>query len=95
LLLTVDKGYFRGRAIHSSKYKNGAGWSGKNAIVDGCGNSGHDIANDLYNYGASVTMIQRNPTMVTHQVLTMRMLGSGAYTQISEYGTLNMPIRII
>lgn len=40
-------------------------------------------------------MIQRNPTMVTHQVLTMRMLGSGAYTQISEYGTLNMPIRII
>ncbi|EJU03907.1 FAD/NADP-binding domain-containing protein [Dacryopinax primogenitus] len=66
---------FRGVAMHSSEYKNGQGWDGKKAIVVGCGNSGHDIARDLYNHGASVSMIQRNPTMVTHQALTNAKLG--------------------
>ncbi|KZT56794.1 FAD/NAD(P)-binding domain-containing protein [Calocera cornea HHB12733] len=66
---------FCGLAIHSSHYKNGEGWADKQAVVVGCGNSGHDIAHDLCNYGASVTMIQRNPTMVTHQVLTIPILG--------------------
>ncbi|KZO92908.1 FAD/NAD(P)-binding domain-containing protein [Calocera viscosa TUFC12733] len=65
---------FHGMSMHSSVYKNGKAWARKRAVVIGCGSSGHDIAHDLHNYGASVTMIQRNPTMVTHEVLNIPML---------------------
>jgi cation diffusion facilitator CzcD-associated flavoprotein CzcO len=55
---------FDGPAVHSSQYRDGEDWSGKNAIVLGCGNSGHDIGQDLYSSGAHVTMIQRGPSLV-------------------------------
>jgi cation diffusion facilitator CzcD-associated flavoprotein CzcO len=55
---------FDGPVVHSSQYNDGEDWSGKNAIVLGCGNSGHDIAQDLYESGANVTMIQRGPSLV-------------------------------
>ena len=35
-------------------------------IVIGTGNSGHDIAQDLYSSGAEVTLVQRSPTLVTN-----------------------------
>jgi cation diffusion facilitator CzcD-associated flavoprotein CzcO len=37
---------------------------GKRAIVVGCCNSGHDIAQDFYENGYSVTMVQRSSTFV-------------------------------
>jgi cation diffusion facilitator CzcD-associated flavoprotein CzcO len=56
---------FRGTVIHSGEFKSGAGWAGKRALVIGTGNSGHDIAQDLYVNGASaVTIMQRGPTCV-------------------------------
>jgi thioredoxin reductase len=55
---------FKGPKVHSSDYKNGVGWNGKKVFVLGTGNSGHDIAQDLYGNGANVTMIQRNATMI-------------------------------
>jgi cation diffusion facilitator CzcD-associated flavoprotein CzcO len=57
---------FDGPAIHSSEYRDGQDWSGKRAIVLGSGNSGHDIAQDLYSSGAQVTMIQRGPSLVVN-----------------------------
>ena len=57
---------FQGPAVHSSQYHDGEDWSGKNAIVLGCGNSGHDISQDLYSSGAKVTMIQRSPSLVVN-----------------------------
>ncbi|NDA19033.1 MAG: monooxygenase, partial [Alphaproteobacteria bacterium] len=45
---------------------DGDDWSGKHAIVLGCGNSGHDISQDLYSSGAKVTMIQRSPSLVVN-----------------------------
>jgi cation diffusion facilitator CzcD-associated flavoprotein CzcO len=33
-------------------------------MVIGTGNSGHDIAQDLYSNGANVTLVQRNPTLI-------------------------------
>ena len=57
---------FAGPTIHSSQYKDGDDWSGKRALVIGCGNSGHDIAQDLHSSGASVTMIQRSPSLVVN-----------------------------
>ncbi|WP_454616676.1 flavin-containing monooxygenase [Bradyrhizobium cenepequi] len=55
---------FAGKVMHSSRYDDGENWKGKRAIVIGTGNSGHDIAQDLYSSGAGVTLVQRSPTLV-------------------------------
>jgi cation diffusion facilitator CzcD-associated flavoprotein CzcO len=57
---------FAGKVVHSSRYDDGENWSGKRAIVIGTGNSGHDIAQDLYSSGADVTLVQRSPTLITN-----------------------------
>ncbi|WP_409191689.1 flavin-containing monooxygenase [Bradyrhizobium sp. RDM4] len=57
---------FNGTLLHSSRYEDGETWRGKRAIVIGTGNSGHDIAQDLYSSGAYVTLVQRSPTLVTN-----------------------------
>src|SRR5262249_27735443 len=57
---------FNGTLVHSSRYEDGENWAGKRAIVIGTGNSGHDIAQDLYSSGAEVTLVQRSPTLVTN-----------------------------
>jgi len=55
---------FRGAVMHSSRYDDGENWKGKRALVIGTGNSGHDIAQDLYSSGAEVTLFQRSSTLV-------------------------------
>jgi cation diffusion facilitator CzcD-associated flavoprotein CzcO len=57
---------FAGQALHSSQYRDGEDWSAKRAIVIGTGNSGHDIAQDLYSSGAAVTLVQRSPTLIVN-----------------------------
>lgn len=57
---------FKRTLLHSSRYEDGESWQGKRAIVIGTGNSGHDIAQDLYSSGAGVTLVQRSPTLVTN-----------------------------
>lgn len=57
---------FGGTLMHSSRYEDGESWTGKRAIVIGTGNSGHDIAQDLYSSGAEVTLVQRAATLVTN-----------------------------
>lgn len=57
---------FRGTILHSSEYEDGEAWKGKRALVIGSGNSGHDIAQDLYSSGAEATIVQRNSTMVVN-----------------------------
>jgi putative flavoprotein involved in K+ transport len=61
---TLDN--FAGAVLHSSRYHDGDAWSGKRVLVIGTGNSGHDIAQDLHASGASVTLVQRSPTMVVN-----------------------------
>jgi Pyridine nucleotide-disulphide oxidoreductase len=55
---------FAGKVLHSSQYGAGAEWAGRYALVIGSGNSGHDIAQDLYSNGAQVALVQRSPTSV-------------------------------
>jgi putative flavoprotein involved in K+ transport len=55
---------FRGIARHSSEHQDGAPYADKTCVVIGANNSAHDIAADLWEHGASVTMIQRSPTLV-------------------------------
>jgi cation diffusion facilitator CzcD-associated flavoprotein CzcO len=74
---------FAGRIVHSSLYEDGEDWKGKRAIVIGTGNSGHDIAQDLYSSGAEVTLVQRSPTLITNIEPSAQL----AYATYSE-GTL-------
>lgn len=56
---------FGGDVVHSGEFSTGANWAGKRAIVVGTGNSGHDIAQDLYVSGIeSVSILQRGATCV-------------------------------
>jgi thioredoxin reductase len=57
---------FRGTVLHSSQYDDGASWREKRVLVIGTGNSGHDIAQDLYSSGAKVTLVQRSSTLITN-----------------------------
>src|SRR6185503_10084250 len=57
---------FAGTVQHSSQYGDGETWAGKSAIVVGTGNSGHDVAQDLYSSGAKVTLVQRSPTLIVN-----------------------------
>jgi cation diffusion facilitator CzcD-associated flavoprotein CzcO len=57
---------FAGTILHSSQYGDGETWKGKKALVIGTGNSGHDIAQDLYSSGAKVTLVQRSSTLITN-----------------------------
>jgi cation diffusion facilitator CzcD-associated flavoprotein CzcO len=57
---------FTGTILHSSQYGDGESWQGKRALVIGTGNSGHDIAQDLYSSGAKVTLVQRSSTLITN-----------------------------
>jgi cation diffusion facilitator CzcD-associated flavoprotein CzcO len=57
---------FRGQVMHASQYRDGEDWKGKRAIVIGTGNSGHDIAQDLFSSGAAVTLVQRSATLVVN-----------------------------
>jgi putative flavoprotein involved in K+ transport len=55
---------FAGEKFHSHGFKSGVAWRGKKALVLGTGNSGHDIAQDLYSNGADTSIIQRGSTTV-------------------------------
>lgn len=57
---------FRGDLLcHSSEFPGAKqGTKGKKAVVIGCCNSGHDIAQDFYEKGYDITMVQRSTTCV-------------------------------
>ncbi len=57
-------GSFAGEALHSSKYRDGAPYKDKRALVVGFGNSGGEIALDLLEHGARVTMSVRSPVNI-------------------------------
>ena len=57
---------FGGKVLHSSEYGDGGPCRGKDVLVIGTGNSGHDIAQDLYSSGAKVTLVQRSPTLIVN-----------------------------
>jgi cation diffusion facilitator CzcD-associated flavoprotein CzcO len=88
---------FAGTILHSSRYHDGEGWKDKNAIVIGTGNSGHDIAQDLYSGGVRVTLVQRASTLITNIEPSAQL----AYATYNE-GTLedndliaaSMPLRL-
>ena len=60
---------FEGEVLHSSEFTTGTAYAGRRALVVGTGNSGHDVAQELYCNGAgAVTVMQRSPTCVVSLV---------------------------
>ncbi|RHZ43648.1 putative flavin-binding monooxygenase [Aspergillus thermomutatus] len=57
---------FKGAVYHGSQHHDASDYDvkGKKVVVVGTGNSGHDIAQNFYENGADVTMLQRSGTYV-------------------------------
>ena len=73
---------FTGDIMHSSKFRTGAPYTGKHAVVLGSNNSGHDICHDLWEHdAATVTMIQRSHTTVTRSGGGNRSTAVGNYSE--------------
>jgi putative flavoprotein involved in K+ transport len=72
---------FAGEQHHSSKHPGGDAWRGKKAIVIGSNNSAHDIAADLWENGADVTMLQRSSTHIARSETLMDLALGGLYSE--------------
>jgi putative flavoprotein involved in K+ transport len=64
---------FRGECYHSSRFQTGDSYQGKHCIVVGANSSAHDVAADLCEFGAKVTMLQRSPTTVVKSETLMEL----------------------
>lgn len=71
---------FTGTLIHSSVYQKGAAFAGKICVVVGSASSAHDVAVDLWEARAKVTIIQRSPTVVVRSETLME-LGFDLYSE--------------
>jgi len=89
-------GAFTGEVVHSHGYRDGEDWSGRRAIVIGTGNSGHDIAQDLWSSGAEVTLVQRSPTLVVNiepsAQLPYAFYNAGLSLEACDLIALSMPV---
>ena len=73
---------FKGEILHSSQYADSSRYEGKKAVVIGAASSGHDVAVDLWEAGADVTMVQRSATTVVRSETLMEL----AFDIYSEAG---------
>jgi cation diffusion facilitator CzcD-associated flavoprotein CzcO len=62
-----DQERFRGSILHSSQYLTGEPYRNQRVLVVGFGNSGAEIAMDLYEHGATVGMAVRSSVNVVFQ----------------------------
>jgi len=77
---------FMGESMHSSLFRGCAGagdvqWRGRRCVVLGSNTSAHDVAQDLYENGANVTMLQRSPTCVLPTERMRELAASGGYSE--------------
>ena len=93
---------FKGDIHHSSQHPEGSKYAGKRAVIVGCCNSAHDIAQDLYEHGAeSVTMVQRSSTyvlsseMVLKYVTTPLYVENGPPTETADLLNASIPLPVL
>jgi hypothetical protein len=60
-------GTFGGAVLHSRDYRNGAHLRGQRVLVVGMGNTGAEIALDLYEHGAQPTISVRGPVSIVRR----------------------------
>ena len=95
---------FGGVQHHSSRHPGGAGWAGKRCVVIGSNNSAHDIAADLWEHDADVTMVQRSPTLVvraetlmnsaTRRLYSEDALAAGITTERADLIAASLPFAV-
>ena len=94
---------FLGKQHHSSEHPGGEAWAGRRCIVVGSNNSAHDIAADLWEHGAQVTMLQRSPTLVVRSESLARFrrplyseeaVAAGIDTDLADLTVASMPARL-
>lgn len=96
---------FKGVQHHSSRHTSGEDFRGKTCVVVGSNNSAHDIAADLWEHGAEVTMIQRSSTHVSRSETLMELglaalyseqaVKNGITTEIADLIFASIPYRIL
>jgi putative flavoprotein involved in K+ transport len=94
---------FKGRIIHSSEHDDGRDHAGMKCAVLGTASSGHDVAVDLWEGGAEVTMLQRHPTTVVKSETLMELgfasfseeaVERGITTEIADLLFASTPLRV-
>ena len=84
---------FQGDYCHSSKFKNGYEYRGKNVVIVGSNNSAHDIGAELWEQGAAnVTMIQRSPTTVAKSKTLTELSSNGVYSENAVHSGVTVDI---
>jgi len=97
---------FAGHLCHSSQFDGGAAWRDRHCVVVGANNSAHDIAADLVEHGAaSVTMVQRSPSIVVSSDALMEhawgrlyseaALETGITTEIADLTVASVPFALL
>jgi thioredoxin reductase len=87
---------FRGKIIHSSQYCNGEPFKGQQVLVVGFGNSGGEIAIDLWESGAHPYMAVRNPVNIIPRqlfgipILALSLLSSKLPPKLAD--AINAPL---
>jgi putative flavoprotein involved in K+ transport len=80
---------FKGQQRHSSQHPGGENWAGKKCVVVGSNNSAHDIAADLWENGAEVTMVQRSSTHVARSETLMEVTLYPVYGEEAQERGIN------
>lgn len=96
---------FAGVQHHSSAHRGGEDFAGRRAVIVGSNNSAHDIAADLWEHGADVTMIQRSSTLVARAETLLELSKGGVYsedaaqaglsTETADLTVASVPYRIL
>ena len=96
---------FSGEQMHSSAYRSGAAYRGKQCVVVGSNNSAHDICADLFENGATVTMLQRSSTLVARSETLMTVgwgklfsesaLRAGITTERADLTLASLPFKVM
>jgi putative flavoprotein involved in K+ transport len=96
---------FKGEQHHSSRHGSGEAYAGKRCVVIGSNNSAHDIAADLWEHGADVTMVQRSPTVVVRSetliekahapLYSEAALEKGIGTDVADLMLASIPHRLV
>ncbi|XP_020221520.1 indole-3-pyruvate monooxygenase YUCCA2 [Cajanus cajan] len=81
---------FEGPILHTSSYKSGSMFCGKNVLVVGCGNSGMEVCLDLCNHNARPSLVVRD----TVHILPQQMFGKSTFG-LSMSLLKWFPIRIV
>ncbi|HEY6476132.1 MAG TPA: NAD(P)/FAD-dependent oxidoreductase [Polyangia bacterium] len=79
---------FRGALLHSTAYRSGEGFAGKQVLVVGAGNTGAEIALDLCERGAHPTLAVRGPVNVVPRDLL------GMPIQLTSIRMRNAPLKL-